>query len=69
MSRDREQVVTIGPLGLRIPLAAGERIHTENSYKLPLAVQRRLLTEAGFAPVSTFLSEEPSYALHLARVP
>jgi L-histidine N-alpha-methyltransferase len=30
---DRSQIVTIDALGLEVPFAAGEMIHTENSYK------------------------------------
>jgi uncharacterized SAM-dependent methyltransferase len=63
----RDQVVTIPSLPLSVSLRAGERIHTENSYKLPLADQTRLLGSAGFAIAASFLSEDPSYALHLAR--
>jgi L-histidine Nalpha-methyltransferase len=64
----REQTVTIASLSLRVSLRAGERIHTENSYKLTLANQRRLLEGAGFTIAASFLSDDPSYALHLARV-
>jgi L-histidine Nalpha-methyltransferase len=64
----RDQVVTIASLSLRISLSAGERIHTENSYKLTLANQKRLLEAAGFTVATSFLSDDPSYALHLARV-
>ena len=63
----RDQVVTIPSLPLRVSLQAGERIHTENSYKLPLADQKRMLAAAGFAIAASFLAEDPSYALHLAR--
>jgi len=62
-----DQVVTIPSLSLQVAFAAGDRIHTENSYKLPLADQQRMLSAAGFAPATAFVSEDPSYALHLAR--
>jgi L-histidine N-alpha-methyltransferase len=65
----RDQVIAIPSLSLRVTLAAGDRIHTENSYKLPLEEQQRLLASAGFAVATSFLSDDPSYALHLARVP
>jgi dimethylhistidine N-methyltransferase len=68
LESQRDQVVTIPSLPLRVSLRAGERIHTENSYKLPLADQKRLLGAAGFTIAASFLSEDPSYALHLARV-
>ncbi|HKE18369.1 MAG TPA: L-histidine N(alpha)-methyltransferase [Kofleriaceae bacterium] len=65
----RDQVVAIPSLSLRVSLAAGDRIHTENSYKLPQGEQQRLLAAAGFSVAKSFLSDDPSYALHLARVP
>ncbi len=68
LESQRDQVVTIPSLPLRVSLRAGERIHTENSYKLPLADQKQLLGAAGFTIAASFLSEDPSYALHLARV-
>ncbi len=68
LESQRDQVVTIPSLPLRVTLRAGERIHTENSYKLPLADQKRLLAAAGFVIAASFLAEDPSYALHLARV-
>ena len=64
----RDQVVTVGALGLEVSLGEGERIHTENSYKLPLEVQLELLRSAGFEPEKSFLSDAPTYALHLAHV-
>jgi dimethylhistidine N-methyltransferase len=63
----RDQVVSIPELSLRISFAAGERIHTENSYKLSLDAQLRLLARAGLVREASFLAAEPSYALHLAR--
>jgi L-histidine N-alpha-methyltransferase len=62
-----DQVVAIRDLSLRVALAAGERIHTENSYKLTLAAQHRLLAAAGLVAEASFLAADPSYALHLAR--
>jgi L-histidine N-alpha-methyltransferase len=65
----REQAVSIPALGLVVPFARGERIHTENSYKLPLAGQLRLLGDAGFAPASLWRDPRGHYAVHLALVP
>jgi len=65
----RDQEVAIPALDLVVSLAAGERIHTENSYKLALDDQLGLLEAAGFVVEKSFLAEDPSYALHLARVP
>jgi len=65
----RDQSVAIRSLSLRVALVAGDRIHTENSYKLTLPDHLRLLATAGFAAEARFLSDDPSYALHLGRVP
>jgi L-histidine Nalpha-methyltransferase len=69
LESQRDQVVTIPDLPLKVSFAAGDRIHTENSYKLTLADQRRLLAAAGLVAETSFLASDPSYALHLARVP
>ena len=46
---------------------AGERIHTENSYKLTLAGLSELLRTAGFASVRTYTDPADRFALALAR--
>jgi len=46
----RSQAVTIGALGLTIEFAAGEGIHTENSYKTTVRRLDGLLQQAGFSP-------------------
>ena len=46
---------------------AGERIHTENSYKLTLAGLSELLRTAGFATVRTYTDPADRFALALAR--
>jgi L-histidine Nalpha-methyltransferase len=45
----------------------GERIHTENSYKLTLAGVSDLLRAAGFASVRTYTDPADRFALALAR--
>ena len=45
----------------------GERIHTENSYKLTLAGLSDLLRAAGFASVRTYTDPADRFALALAR--
>lgn len=47
--------------------AAGECIHTENSYKYRLADFEALLAQAGFAPVRTWTDERRWFAVCLAR--
>jgi L-histidine Nalpha-methyltransferase len=64
----REQEVPIRALGLSVRFARGERIHTENSYKLPLTGQLRLLRDAGFTPAALWRDRREHYAVHLARV-
>lgn len=65
----RDQEVAIPSLGLVVHFARGERLHTENSYKLPLEAQLRLLRDAGFAPAALWRDPGQRYAVHLARVP
>lgn len=47
--------------------AAGERIHTENSYKLPLEQRRAQLAEAGFADATAWLDPLGWFAVLAAR--
>lgn len=47
--------------------ARGERIHTENSYKYPLAVFTDMLRGAGFAQVQAWTDDRDWFALVLAR--
>jgi len=65
----RDQEVAIPALDLVVHFARGERLHTENSYKLPLTAQLRLLRDAGFVPASLWRDPAELYAVHLARVP
>jgi dimethylhistidine N-methyltransferase len=51
----------------RIPFAAGETIHTENSYKFTDAALETLLTRSGFTPTRTFHDPTRSFALTLAH--
>jgi L-histidine Nalpha-methyltransferase len=65
----RDQDVPIAALDLVVHFGRGERLHTENSYKLPLAAQLRLLHDAGFEPAALWRDPREYYAVHLARVP
>ena len=47
--------------------AAGERIHTENSYKHPLPAFAALLREAGFARSQSWTDARGWYAMVHAR--
>jgi dimethylhistidine N-methyltransferase len=61
-----QQLVTFAALGRVLGLGAGERIHTESSYKLALPEQERILRAAGFRPEAAWLDDDRWYALHLA---
>ena len=61
------QRVVIDALGARVDFAAGERIHTESSYKLTDARVRQLFERAGFVPETTWTDEARLYGMHLAR--
>jgi uncharacterized SAM-dependent methyltransferase len=47
--------------------AAGERIHTENSYKTTLPALEALLQSAGFTQVTLYTDPAQRFALALAR--
>jgi dimethylhistidine N-methyltransferase len=62
------QAVTIRDLRLSLEFEAGERIHTENSYKYTLESVESLLAEAGFRRERTWHDQRRWFAAHLARV-
>jgi len=62
----RAQRVRVAALDLEIELAAGERIHTEDSYKLPLEAQLAILRRAGLSPVARWIDPAGLYAVHMA---
>jgi uncharacterized SAM-dependent methyltransferase len=64
----RPQVAILRTLGLRVKLAAGERIHTENSYKYTLQMVERMLCTSGFRLERTWYDKRKWFGLHLARV-
>ncbi|HTK96205.1 MAG TPA: L-histidine N(alpha)-methyltransferase, partial [Terriglobales bacterium] len=64
----RRQSVRIRDLGLVVEFAAGERIHTENSYKYTLPRVRALLAQAGFGLEQSWSDERGWYAVHLAHI-
>jgi len=64
----RPQTVMLGLLNLRVKLASGERIHSENSYKYSMPMVRGMLKPAGFALERTWFDKQKWFALHLARV-
>lgn len=64
----KTQVVTLHLLGLSVRIHAGERIHTENSYKYTMPMVREMLDAAGFKLERTWFDGRKWFALHLARV-
>ena len=64
----RPQVVRIPALDLRLRFAAGETIHTENSYKYKPAQVEALLTAAGFTPEASWTDEKGWFWVGLAKV-
>jgi uncharacterized SAM-dependent methyltransferase len=61
----RSQSVTIRRLDLTISLAAGERMHMENSYKYSVDDLSRLATESGFELTSTWLDDQKRFSSNL----
>jgi L-histidine N-alpha-methyltransferase len=63
------QSVRIGLLHMRVGFEAGERLHTENSYKYSDDTIRQMLASAGFGLERTFSDPQQWFGVHLARVP
>lgn len=65
---EREQVIEIGALGVKIHFAQGETIHTENSYKFNADRAHQILNEAGLSLERTWTDAEGWFAVYLAQV-
>ncbi|HVP43726.1 MAG TPA: L-histidine N(alpha)-methyltransferase [Terriglobales bacterium] len=63
------QSVRIGFLQMSVDFQAGERLHTENSYKYTEDAVREMLAAAGFVLERTFSDPRQWFGVHLARVP
>ena len=61
----RDQRVVIGRLGAQIHFSAGERIHTENSYKYDTEDLSALASETGFRRTRTWLDEREQFSSNL----
>jgi dimethylhistidine N-methyltransferase len=61
------QSVRVAGLGVEVDFAAGERIHTENSYKYWPGQAEGMLAAAGFAPVESWLDARGWFAVCLGR--
>jgi L-histidine N-alpha-methyltransferase len=64
----RDQSVRIAAANVDLDFAAGETIHTENSYKFTDASICTLLEEAGFEVEQTWMDKRGWYSVTLARV-
>jgi uncharacterized SAM-dependent methyltransferase len=53
--------------GRRFDFAAGERIHTENSYKYSIAEFRALAARAGFTPLDAWIDKDCLFSIHYLR--
>jgi uncharacterized SAM-dependent methyltransferase len=62
------QSVAIDALGMQVTFAAGERLHTENSYKYTPERTDSVLRQGGFEREQTWMDQRGWVALHLARV-
>lgn len=62
------QSVVLRLTGTAVKFAAGERIHTENSYKYTLEMVERMLCVSGFRLEKTWFDRRKWFGLHLARV-
>ncbi len=61
------QRVHVGALDLKVDFAAGESIHTENSYKYRPGQAEALLGEAGFCTEATWTDARGWFAVCLGR--
>lgn len=59
---------TIGIAGRRFTCAAGELIHTENSYKYAIPEFHALAARAGFQPVQTWTDPNQLFSVHYLRL-
>ncbi len=64
----RRQTVDISSLQMRIPFRAGERIHTENSYKYTMPMVLKMLRTSGYQLNQTWFDRQKWFGLHLASI-
>jgi len=62
------QRVRLAALNLEVDFAAGETIHTENSYKYAPGAPQAMLAEAGFAPAGSWTDARGWFAVCLGRI-
>lgn len=61
------QTVAVDDLDAEFQFAAGERIHTENSYKFSIAMVDSLATNSGFTVERTWSDSRAWFTVHLLR--
>jgi dimethylhistidine N-methyltransferase len=64
----RTQAVDVALLRMKVHFVAGERIHTENSYKYTMGMVEGMLHDAGFVFERSWFDRRKWFGLHLARV-
>ncbi|HZD30233.1 MAG TPA: L-histidine N(alpha)-methyltransferase, partial [Candidatus Angelobacter sp.] len=62
------QSVFLAAIDMDVSFAAGERIHTENSYKYTPGMVETILRDSGFRLEQSWLDRQKWFAVHLARV-
>jgi dimethylhistidine N-methyltransferase len=68
LESESAQRVFLPVIDLDIEFAAGERMHTENSYKYTMGMIEAILRESGFMLESTWQDRQNWFGVHLARV-
>jgi L-histidine N-alpha-methyltransferase len=63
-----DQAVFVPAIDLDVKFKAGERLHTENSYKYTAAMIESILHESGFTLEHTWCDRKKWFGVHLARV-
>jgi dimethylhistidine N-methyltransferase len=64
----RRQMVHIRDLDMRVRFEAGERLHTENSYKYTIRSVEHMFKQSGLRRARTWTDADQWFALHLARL-
>ena len=68
LESERAHRVFLPVIDLDIEFAAGERMHTENSYKYTMGMIEAIFRESGFMLESTWQDRQNWFGVHLARV-
>jgi len=69
MHLDSLRAQTVQVAGRAFAFTAGESIHTENSYKYRADEFRHLATQAGFAPLQTWIDAAGLFSVHVLQKP